>query len=117
MLPGLALTIVVYNQDLLPSLGAGLHPNTGFEPRVINRPDGRVGPGAKLRANWQRRTISRMLVVRRRVVTRRGHPSSRRRSHQGKQQLGVHAVVVQGQGSNTGECSRCYCSQVMGGVK
>ncbi len=30
------------NQDLLPWLGAGLHPNTGFEPRVANHPDGRV---------------------------------------------------------------------------
>ena len=30
------------NQDLLPWLGAGLHPNTGFEPRVVNHPDGRV---------------------------------------------------------------------------
>ena len=30
------------NQDLLMWLGAGLQPNTGFEPRVVNHPDGRV---------------------------------------------------------------------------
>ena len=30
------------NQDLLPWLGAGLHPNVGFEPRVVEHPDGRV---------------------------------------------------------------------------
>ena len=30
------------NQDLLMWLGAGLQPNTGFEPHVVNHPDGRV---------------------------------------------------------------------------
>ena len=40
------------NQDLLPWLGAGLHPNTGFEPRVVNHPDGRVAE--KARAIWTR---------------------------------------------------------------
>lgn len=30
------------NQDLLPWIGAGLRPNIGFEPRVIDHPDGRV---------------------------------------------------------------------------
>ena len=30
------------NQDLLPWIGAGLSPNIGFEPRVIDHPDGRV---------------------------------------------------------------------------
>ena len=30
------------NQDLLPWVGAGLHPNAGFEPRIVNHPDGRV---------------------------------------------------------------------------
>jgi len=30
------------NQDLLPWLGAGLYPNAGFEPRVVEHPDGRV---------------------------------------------------------------------------
>lgn len=30
------------NQDLLPWLGAGLSPNAGFEPRVVEHPDGRV---------------------------------------------------------------------------
>ena len=30
------------NQDLLPWLGAGLHPNTGFEARVVDHPAGRV---------------------------------------------------------------------------
>ncbi len=30
------------NQDLLPWLGAGLRPNTGFEVYVVEHPDGRV---------------------------------------------------------------------------
>ncbi len=30
------------NQDLLPWLAAGLRPNSGFEPRVVAHPDGRV---------------------------------------------------------------------------
>jgi ATP-dependent DNA helicase RecG len=30
------------NQDLLPWLAAGLHPNTGFEPRIVQHPHGRV---------------------------------------------------------------------------
>ena len=30
------------NQDLLPWLGAGLDPNMGFEPRVVDHPAGRV---------------------------------------------------------------------------
>ena len=30
------------NQDLLPWVGAGLHPNAGFELRIVNHPDGRV---------------------------------------------------------------------------
>jgi len=30
------------NQDLLPWLGAGLRPNTGFEVHVVEHPDGRV---------------------------------------------------------------------------
>ena len=30
------------NQDLLPWLGAGLRPNTGFEVQVVDHPDGRV---------------------------------------------------------------------------
>ena len=30
------------NQDLLPWLAAGLHPNTGFEPRIVDYPAGRV---------------------------------------------------------------------------
>ena len=30
------------NQDLLPWLAAGLHPNTGFEPLIVDHPAGRV---------------------------------------------------------------------------
>lgn len=30
------------NQDLLPWLAAGLRPNTGFEPHIVEHPDGRV---------------------------------------------------------------------------
>ena len=30
------------NQDLLPWIGVGLSPNIGFEPRVVDHPDGRV---------------------------------------------------------------------------
>lgn len=30
------------NQDLLPWLAGGLRPNTGFEPRIVEHPDGRV---------------------------------------------------------------------------
>ncbi|MCZ7616785.1 MAG: putative DNA binding domain-containing protein [Myxococcota bacterium] len=30
------------NQGLLPWLAAGLRPNTGFEPRIVEHPDGRV---------------------------------------------------------------------------
>lgn len=46
------------NQDLLPWLAAGVHPNTGFDPHIVEHPDGRVvlfeiGPARGEPVNFQ----------------------------------------------------------------